>query len=74
MDNPTLVLLTAFLTCMAGKFTGANASTPWRLGVFSPTNLKAVGGSFDTAFREATQLSPSATLAVMRSRKLGHGA
>lgn len=69
MDNPTLVALTAFLTCLAGKFTGANPSTPWRLGVYSRTNDAAITGTFDNSFREATQLSPSANLAIMSSRK-----
>ena len=74
MDNPTLVLLTEFLLCVAGKFTGAGATEAWRLGVMSFTRKKELGGTFDNSFREATQLSPTQTLAVMRSRKLGHGA
>lgn len=73
IDNPTLAALTAFLNCMAGKFTGLNPSTMWRLGVYSRTNDLAVGGDFNNSFREATQLSPSATLAVLSSRKIGHG-
>jgi len=74
MDEPTLELLTAFLSCLAGKFLGANKTTDWRLGVLSTTHLKTLGGSYPNSFRIATQLSPTATLAVMRSRKVGKGA
>lgn len=74
MDNPTLTLLTAFLECLAGKFTGAAPTTDWVLGVYSKTTDDAVGGTFDNSFRPATQLSPVAELATMHSRKVGVGA
>lgn len=74
IDPGTLVLITAFLTCVAGKFLGDAATTDWRLGVLSRKSLTGIGGTFDNSFRVATQLSPVADLAVMRSRRKGHGA
>lgn len=74
IDAPTLVLIAAFLTCLAGKFMGVSPTTDWRLGVFSRTiNGGAVGGGFDNAFALATSLNPVANVAVMRSRKKGVG-
>jgi hypothetical protein len=74
VDAPTLVLITAFLTCLAGKFMGESPTTPWRLGVLSRKNLSEVGGSFDNSFRIATSLNPVANCAVMGTRKVGRGA
>lgn len=74
IDAGTLVLITAFLACVAGKFMGDSPTTDWRLGVLSRKDLAGVGGNFDNSFRLATQLSPVADLAVMRSRRKGHGA
>lgn len=74
IDGPTLLLITNFLTCLAGKFMGSGATTPWHLGVLSRKHLSGVGGTFDNSFREATSLNPVADLAVMRSRRKGHGA
>jgi hypothetical protein len=73
IDPGTLVLITAFLTCVAGKFMGVDATTPWRLGVYSRKADSEVGGTFDNSFRQATSLNPVVNLAVMRSRKKGHG-
>lgn len=74
IDPGTLTLITAFLTCVAGKFIGASPTTAWRLGILSRANLAGVGGTFDNSFRIATSLNPVADLAVMRSRRKGHGA
>lgn len=74
IDGPTLVLLTAFAACMAGKFLGNAPTTPWRLGVYSRKNDAAAAGTFDNSFRVATSLNPVADVAVMRSRRKGHGA
>jgi len=74
MDGPTLVLLAAFATCMAGKFMGVSPSTDWRLGVYSRTLDAGVSGTFDNSFRPATSLNPVADLSVIRSRRKGHGA
>ena len=75
IDGPTMELIAAFLACLAGKFLGPNATTAWRLGVFSQKQFKeVVGGGFDNAFRVATSLNPKADVACMRSRKKGHGA
>lgn len=73
IDGPTLVLLAAFAACVATKFMGADPDTPWHLGVYSRKNDSEVGGTFDNSFRVATQLSPVANVAVMGSRKIGHG-
>lgn len=69
IDDPTQTLITAFLTCLAGKFFGANPSTAWRMGVLSQKILANNPANFDQAFRQASSLNPVATLAVMRSRK-----
>lgn len=74
IDGPVLVQIGLFLACVAGKFLGASPSTPWRLGVYSPTKAKAaIGGGFDNAFRIVTSMAPSTTTAVLTSRKLGSG-
>lgn len=73
IDGPTLVLIAAFLTCVAGKFMGADPTTPWHLGVLSRKHLAGTLGTFDNSFRPATSLNPVANVAVMGSRKIGHG-
>lgn len=74
MTPGQILLLTAFAACLAGKFTGAAPSTEWRLGVWSRKTYAGIFGNMDAAFREVTQLSPVADIAVMRSRRKGHGA
>lgn len=73
IDAGTLVLIAAFLTCLAGKFLGASPSTDWRLGVYSRT-IGGVGfANFDNAFSVAAQLSPRGTAFVIGRRKKGRG-
>lgn len=74
IDGPTLLLIAAFLACLATKFMGTTPSTDWRLGVLSRTDLAGSIGNFDSAFRVATSLNPVATCASLRSRKKGRGA
>ena len=74
IDQPTLVQIAAFLTCVAGKFLGANPTTDWRLGILSRTTLKEVGGSFDNSFQIVSSMNPSQFTARMGSRKVGKGA
>lgn len=74
IDGPTLTLIAAYCACVATKFMGAAPDTPWHLGILSRAKLASVGGNFDNSFRVATSLNPVADLAVMRSRKKGHGA
>lgn len=74
LDPGLLIGLAAFCACMAGKFLGSSPSTAWRLGILSRKALSGVGGTFNNSFRIVTQLSPVATVAVMRSRRIGHGA
>jgi len=73
INDATLLLIAAYLACVAEKFAGANATTFWRVGVLSTKKLHALGGSFDNAFREATQLSPVANVHYLGSRQIGHG-
>ena len=73
MDGPTLVLVAAFVACVAAKFMGGNATSAWRFGVLSRKLAGAQLANFDAGFHEAVGLSPHSTLSVMRSRKKGHG-
>ena len=73
IDPGTVVLITAFLTCLAGKFMGASPTTDWHLGIYSRKNDSEIAGTFDNSFRVATSLNPVVNLAVMSSRKKGHG-
>lgn len=73
IDAGTLALITAFATCLAGKFLGTSATTPWRLGVYSRKNATGVGGTFDNSFREVTSLNPVQDIAIMGSRRKGRG-
>jgi hypothetical protein len=74
MDNATLLLITQYLTCVAGKFLGGAPTTDWRLGILSRKDLSGVGGNFNNSFRIVASLNPVADIAVMRSRRKGHGA
>lgn len=74
IDPETLLLITAFLTCVAGKFMGGAPTTDWRLGILSRKDMAGIIGNFNAAFRPAVSLNPVADCAVMRSRRKGHGA
>jgi hypothetical protein len=74
IDPGTVTLVLAFVTCVIGKFVGANKTTDWFFGVLSKKNLNAAGGSFQTAFRKATTITVNNTVAKMGSRKKGVGA
>jgi hypothetical protein len=74
IDPATLLLIAAFCACMATKFIGASAETPWRLGVLSRKKVNDVLPPFDNRFREAVALTPVSTVAIMGSRKKGRGA
>lgn len=73
MDGPTLVLLAAFVACVAAKFMGDNATEQWRLGVLSKKLAGPTLSNFDAGFHEAVGLSPHSTISCTRSRKKGHG-
>jgi hypothetical protein len=73
LDGDTLTQLNQFLACLAGKFIGAGASTPWRIGVLSRKLLANSPANFNTAFTEATSLTVSDKAAIMGSRKVGRG-
>lgn len=73
IDPGTLTLITAFLTCLAGKFLGTGATTPWRLGILSRKHLSGVGGTYDNSFRVVTSMNPVQDVAVMGTRKKGRG-
>lgn len=74
IDGPTLIFLAQFLACMTGKFVGANATTAWRLGVFSRKKFGGIFANFENSFRPATTLSVSPLAAIMGTRKVGRGA
>lgn len=73
IDGPTLVLITTFLTCMAGKFLGTSPSTVWRWGVYSRKDGGGIFGNFNAAFRVIAQASPRGTLFVIARRRKGRG-
>ena len=73
IDAGTEDLLVAFLTCMGGKFLGVSPSTEWRLGVLSRKLAGNNFANFNAGFFVASQLSPSANVAVLSRRKKGHG-
>lgn len=73
IDPATLVILAQFLACLAQKFIGATATTPWRVGVLSRTDAGPTLANFDAGFREATTLLTVATCAKIGSRKKGIG-
>jgi len=73
LDGPTLILITAFLTCVAEKFMGASPTTPWHLVILSRKHLSGVGATYDNSVREVTSLNPVADVAVLGSRKKGRG-
>lgn len=74
-DGPALLLMAQYLTCVSGKFIGALASEPWRLGVLSRKKLGTPPNpaNFDIAFREAISYTAVDTIAVMGTRKLNRG-
>lgn len=74
LDGPTITLLVAFATCLAGKFLGVGATSDWRLGVLSRKTAGPTLAAFDSGFRMCTQLTPAVNVACMRSRRKGHGA
>lgn len=73
VDGPTLVLIAAFLACVAGKFVGSGATEPWRLGVISRKDLGGILGNYPAAFKELVSMNPVALMASQRSRKVGRG-
>jgi len=73
LDEGTITAINNFLICLAGKFIGAGASTPWRIGVLSRKLLANTPANFDVAFTEATSLTVSDLAAIMGSRKVGRG-
>lgn len=74
-DPALLALVAQFCACMAGKFIGAGATTPWRLGVLSRKDMGTPPSpaNFNAAFREATSLVPQKIIAKMGSRQKGKG-
>jgi len=73
LSDAALVLLAAFLACVAAKFIGNGSDTTWRLGVLSKKQLNAVGGTFDNAFHPVQQLVVQREVADLSSRKVGKG-
>lgn len=73
VDGPTLALITLFLTCLAGKFIGAGATTDFRFGVLSRVDAGANNANFNVGFREAITITANPLAAVLGSRKKGRG-
>lgn len=73
IDNATLLLIAAFLTCMAGKFLGSSPESVWRWGVYSRKIGNGIFGNFDAAFSVIGQASPRASSFVIGRRKVGRG-
>lgn len=65
--------ITAFLTCMAGKFGGTAPTEEWRWGVFSRKLGGANYSNFDNGFFPIGTASPVLKLAVISRRRIGHG-
>lgn len=65
-------VLAAFVACVVGKFVGASATTPFRIGVLSRAAIKT-GTAIPAAFQKVKALTASNVTAVMRRRKIGHG-
>jgi hypothetical protein len=64
--------VTAFLTCLAGKFIGAGATADNLLVLLSKAEV-AGGASIGNAVRDVTQLVPKTKVACLRRRKVGVG-
>jgi hypothetical protein len=73
LDEPTLTQIADFIECLVGKFVGAGATTPWRIGTLSRKDLTGVGGSYPNAFKATQSFTPVALLAKMGSRKVDVG-
>jgi len=65
-------LFASFIACLAGKFIGSGATTGYRLGVLSRKSISE-GQTVQQAFKPATSLTVSNTLAIMGRRKQGVG-
>lgn len=65
--------VTAFLTCVAGKFIGASPSEDANMVLLSKAAV-AGGGTIGNSVRDVTQLVPMTKVACLRRRKSGVGA
>lgn len=73
IDDATLLLIAAFLACVAEKFMGNAPTSNWHFGVFSRKLAGGLLANFNTGFSLVTSMNPVADLATMRSRKKGRG-
>lgn len=69
LDDALLLLLAAFLLCLAEKFMGGSPESNWHLGVWSRVDSAGVGANMNTGFRLVGSINPVANPAVMGSRK-----
>ena len=72
-DQSVVDQLVEFITCVAGKFIGAGATTEWRLGVLSRTTMGANVNNFNIAFTPAVGLTPKREAAICGRRRIGRG-
>lgn len=74
LNDAVLVLLAAYIACVAEKFMGANPTSNWTYVVLSKTDLQALGGNMNNSTRPVIGLSPRSDVATMVSRRTGRGA
>lgn len=69
IDDAVLLLLAAFLLCLAEKFMGSTPESNWHLGVLSRLDAGAILANMNSGFRVVASINPVANPAVMGSRK-----
>ena len=73
IDDAVLLLLAAFLLCLAEKFMGGSPTSNWHLGVWSRLDSAGIGASMNSGFRLVGSINPVANPAIMGTRKRGRG-
>lgn len=73
-DAVWIAAVVAFLGCLASKFAHNTGTSDFKIGVLSRKDFEALGGTFQSAFRDAEQLSAVEVASSMRTRKKGKGA
>ena len=73
IDGPTLVLIIAFLSCMMQKFKIGTGTEDFEWIVLSRTQAGPNNANFNDGAHPIQSVSASAQVAVMSSRRKGHG-
>lgn len=66
-------LLIAFATCLINKFILTATAGDWKLGVLSRKRIAPAPIDYEANFTHALTIAPHKVVAVMRSRRKGHG-